>query len=74
MYFETSIMLLTLFPSISKIMSFCFNPPIIAGLSFCTSLITAGVKSLPTNVYIEKNITKANKKLANGPPKTIKTL
>ena len=33
-YFETSIILLTLFPSISKIISFCFIPPIIAGLSF----------------------------------------
>ena len=38
-------MLLTLLPSISKMISFCFNPPIIAGLSFWTSLITAGVKS-----------------------------
>ena len=31
---ETSIMLSTLLPSISKITSFCFKPPVIAGLSF----------------------------------------
>ena len=47
---ETSIILLTSFPSISKIISFCFKPPIIAGLSFCTSLIIAGVKSFPAKV------------------------
>ena len=67
-------MLLTLLPSIETIMSPFFKPATIAGLSFCTSLITAGVKSLPTNVYTEKNITIANKKLANGPAATIKAL
>ena len=49
-YIVPGLLMLTLFPSISKIISFCFNPPIIAGLSFCTSLIMAGVKSLPMNV------------------------
>ena len=32
--FETSMILLTLLPSISKMISFCFKPPIIAGLFF----------------------------------------
>ena len=36
--------------------------------------MTAGVKSFPMKVYIEKKITNANKKLARGPPKTIKVL
>ena len=34
--------------------------------------MTAGVKSFPINVYIEKNITKASKKLAKGPPNRLK--
>ena len=48
--FETSRMLSTLLPSISKIISFFFKPAISAGLSLLISLITGGVKSLPINI------------------------
>ena len=54
--FDTSRMLLTEVPSIDSIISFFLKPADIAGLSIWTSSITAGVKSFPTDIYINKKI------------------
>ena len=57
--------------SIDIILSFFCSPAIKAGLSFWTSLIIAGVKSLPINILIAAKIIKARTKLAIGPAATI---
>ena len=69
--FDTSRMLLTEVPSIDSIISFFLKPADIAGLSIWTSSITAGVKSFPTDIYINKKIKIAKIKFANGPAATI---
>ena len=71
---ETSRILSTFELSISIITSFFCIPATSAGLSFNTSSITAGVKSLPANMYMKVKMTIANIKLANGPPATINAL
>ena len=71
---ETSKILFTLLLSIEAIISFFWTPATWAGLSFWTSSITAGVKSLPEKVYIEKNINIAKIKFAIGPAATINAL
>ena len=69
---DTSIILFTSLSLIDLIISFFFKPATSAGLFIDTSSIFAGVKSFPTNMYIQVKIIIANKKFASGPPATIK--